>query len=439
MKRLLFIGALLSAYSVFAQDSLKIDELRPPSSPGFSILGIQPTDISRPKSWREVETNVSSSFFQDNKLIIPKNFAMEFNPFFTIGTEKSKYDPAYIYRDDQHDVGKVMKYNTAISIATGEFKTFGDTSLMNPRMGIGVRTQFVDFKTTDEAKAAYEQLLFDQRNILMITFLLNERKENQPNEIVNETNIIATLKADIRATAKTQTVDTANCFAILDYLESKITEVKLADNLVESRNNYFAAVEKVIVDYTDDNKYQLPRAKVEAGLDNRYGWCIEGAAAFMLDFPTNDIAFSKVPKIGFWGTYTYRSENQHWEIAGLSRFITSKFDTLARYNNFDFGLRGMLANEKWSINAEYVQRFQFRLVEDKPVTGGENEATFRYSLDYKLAFTVNYKITDDIIVNYTFGNNLYINTELENTAQTINSNVGLVYAFGGPRVKDVVK
>lgn len=432
MKRLFTYCILLSACAAFAQDDMKIDELRPPSSPGFTILGVQPTDISRPKSWRELETNVSSSFFQDNKVVIPKNFAMEFNPFFTIGTQGSSYDPAYIY-DNNPDFWKTVKYNTAISVATGEFKTYRDTSQRNPRMGIGLRTQLVDFKPTAAAQASYDQLKQDQRAVNSIVFCLESMKSTAVT--LGGTVTIVQVQTDL-ATVAANASDLQRCLHILRYLEPEMTAVSM---LNVSRADYINELEQIVLNYTDDKEYQKNRLQVEEGMDNRYGFCIELASAMLVDFPTNDIAFSRVPKFGFWGTYTYRSENQFWEVAALTRFVTSKFDTIKRHNNFDLGFRGMLANEKWSINAEYVQRVQFNLVGNKPVGNGTNEATFRYTLDFKLALTVNYKLTDDVIVNYTFGNNLYINTEFEDETKNLNSNIGLVCAFGGPRVKDVLR
>jgi hypothetical protein len=438
MKKPVLWIALLCSSAIFAQTDvgeIKIDELRAPSSPAYSILGVQPTEISRPKSWREVESVIGSSFFEDNKLIIPKNLAVEFNPFFTTNRTNPQLSPSYVYGNDSKDFVTVFKSNSAFSVATGNFKTYSDTSKMNPRMGLGYRTRFVDFKPTAKATAAYNKFLYSQVQTTNFSVAIQELTINNSNAAIAPADLNKQLKTAVKEILRStaELADTAAFYIIID------NELQPAiDSMIAKNANTATILEQltqIAADRMDKANVKESYQEVADGLGERYGSCLEFATSFLLDFPTNDIAFSKTPKFGMWLTYTYRTQSQNLEFGALGRFITTKFDTSTRYNNFDFGGRIMLNGGKWSMNGELIQRIQFEVVENK----NPNQVTFQYSLDFKASLNVNYKLTDDVILSYTFGNNFTVNTEIENAKTNLGSSVSVVYAFGGPRVKDLQK
>ncbi|HTF05887.1 MAG TPA: hypothetical protein VK826_17785 [Bacteroidia bacterium] len=439
MKKILII-TLLFPYWVLAQDSLglKLDELRAPSSPGFSILGVQPTDISRPKSWRSAETTLASSFLDGNKLIVPKNFAIEFNPFFTTRRLNPNNSPSFVFSTKPKDFWTIVKCNSAISVATGEFKNYYDTSFTNPRMGLGYRTQLFAMQPTTAGLMAFASFQSAIVDISMLTFAIDDVIEANAAKAIAPGDLVDSITAQARFILKQNPGgNRLDSLYIMTIIEEDIAPV-IRDGIKKDLavGELLKQAKQIAINATQKAPVTKLRDAVASGLQDRYGFCLEFATAFLLDFPTNDIEFSKVPKFGFWFTGTYRSRSQHCEIGGMVRFVTTKFDTTIRYNNFDLGVRAMLAGDKWSVNGEFIQRFQFNVLENKPV-GSSNEVTFRYSADFKLALTVNYKLNDDVIFNYTFGNNLTVNTEFERNTSTLGSTVGVTYAFGGPTVKDI--
>jgi hypothetical protein len=434
----LFLAVLLPAGVLFAQQTvndINLDELRPPSSPGFSILGVQPTEISRPSSWRAFQTTLSNSFFQDNKVVIPKNFAMEFNPFFASRGVANPYSPHYAFMEaGENKAGKTMRDNFSISVATGEFKSYSDTSLTNPRMGIGMRTLFAQMKATDAARAVYfgfraKLTATSQYNSIFTVMEMSQDTSTQ--QLVNIFNAkkdeqIASLKDPELAKLMTSIYSDYLQPVMQAALSSKKTPQQLKDTLEIAINNI--------------PEYVAIKQSIEATKDvmgDKYGFAWEGAMAILLDFPTNDISFSKVPKFGLWTTGTYRSKNQHWEFGVLGRYINSGFEQDSKLNMIDLGGRAMLEGENWSVNWEYIQRFQWNILSSVPNANGQNVASVLYFNDFKMSLTANYKLTDNVIINYTFGNNFTVNTELTNGSGNILSTVGLVYAMGGPKVKDI--
>lgn len=61
------------------EDSLKLEDLKAPTSPGFSLLDLSPTSVERPTSPKQIGLNLLNFVSSDNAL--PKNFAIEFAPF----------------------------------------------------------------------------------------------------------------------------------------------------------------------------------------------------------------------------------------------------------------------------------------------------------------------------------------------------------------------
>jgi hypothetical protein len=440
MKRLLYLLLLFSAPALAQKntDDIKLDELKTPSSPGFTILGVQPTEISRPKSWRELETNLSNSFFQDNRLVIPKNIAVEFNPFFTLNNINPSNSPSFVYGQEQKGFNwNTLRYNSSFSLATGDFKTYNDTSKTNPRMGIGYRTQFAEFKPTPKGSDAFRALMATQRNIALITTALKVLQTDTSASFTNIMDVLSYLKKSIYK-------DLSESFRLSDTVEVyKLLENRLREPGKElitegkSKAEIVAQLNQIMVAITDQAEFMSNYNLVAESLTQRYGLCVEFATALLLDFPTSNISFSKMPKFGLWFTGTYRTKNGYFEFGGLARILSSKFDTLSRFNNFDFGGRVMIEGERWSINAELIQRFQWEVVNNTNTTGSGGQITLKYNADFKTSLTANYRLTQDMLLTYTFGNDFTINTENQQLSQALGSRLGITYAFGGPKVQDV--
>jgi len=65
-----------------AQNSVDLKDLKTPNAPGFQILDVAPNTIERPSNPKEFAASILN--LSNNGSVIPKNFAMEFSPFWTL-------------------------------------------------------------------------------------------------------------------------------------------------------------------------------------------------------------------------------------------------------------------------------------------------------------------------------------------------------------------
>lgn len=437
-----FLSAFLRAQS---DASLKLDDLRAPSSPAFSILGVEPTEISRPTSWKSLQTTLSNSFFQDNKLVIPKNLALEFNPFFAGMPDDSGYD---VYKTFMLDSTKnnAFRNHFNISLATGTFNSYADTSLQNQRMGLGVRTQLVEMKPTRKAKNLFTSFLQLQSQITFMNVvimgtqaqlsLLGQDTTRGHNKKTAAFSIESTLTNKVKGfnNAALNTFFITTVLPELARIEAQ-TPKSSSDTAswIQRDSLVIVQLNNFINNLDEQDNFRSSVKNVREAVNDKFGWSVEVATALLLDFPTNDLAFSMAPKGGLWTTVTYRTENQHFEFGGLARYQYSRFDKKNPINNIDFGGRIMFEAEDWSLNGELIQRFQWQVLSYSNTTG-QNVASVVYSNDFKASLTVAYRVNDNFILNYTFGNNFSVNTETPTSSNLISS-VGVVYALGGPQIK----
>ena len=86
MKKIIFIiFAITCTISIIAQQQgeiISLKELEVPNSPGFILLDEAPTSIERPNSTKAFTLSVINSL--ENNFEFPKNYAVEFTPFWFI-------------------------------------------------------------------------------------------------------------------------------------------------------------------------------------------------------------------------------------------------------------------------------------------------------------------------------------------------------------------
>ena len=107
-----------------------VDDLQAPSSPGFVVLGQEPTAIARPSSPRAVGLSLLSAIAESDTLI-PKNYALEVTPFWLASHPALTYDA---YTDA--GVGQTLLQSFAVSVATATLPDAGDGTV---GVGFGAR------------------------------------------------------------------------------------------------------------------------------------------------------------------------------------------------------------------------------------------------------------------------------------------------------------
>jgi hypothetical protein len=114
---------------------IKLSELKAPSAPAFTILGVQPNDISRPKDFNSLELSLLNSISNNNNLSLPKDFALEATPFWL-----RDRNITFSQLESNTDLFSTLWQTLSISLATSQRNNFIDSTQKVSQIGLGFRS-----------------------------------------------------------------------------------------------------------------------------------------------------------------------------------------------------------------------------------------------------------------------------------------------------------
>lgn len=441
------------ALSTTAQES-SLSNLKAPQSPAASIIGLQPSSISRPKSWEALESALFSNFYSEGALAVPNDFALEFSPFWA-----SNKKAMTIKRFLTPTWGESFIQNLSFSVASTQAFQLND-SLKSNAIGFGVRTMLVGGQSSKAKKmAVYRRTM----NLVELSQRMQRLAEDHMNTLVSEE-----LKKKPKADGKT-------------YSEMQVDSVKLT--ILLTPENFYAIKQVWTMDLKIDRLTTCPEEdsavadlfkKLEAWLkdhpnckidklsdalddltgldvavkglvkanDDPRGFRLEIAASSLLNFPTNASDYSFVPKAGVWLTPSYQHPTWNsFEVLGVVRYLWYKSEYFRRYDvgfrsfdsNFDAGLRLVLKKEKFSLEGEAVQRWSsITLRESFDQATGETTTVSKSEVDFQYLVNLNYQLRDNLTLSYTFGKQLDPQLNL-NIGGDVVSLLALNVGFGAPK------
>lgn len=410
MKKCLCIFLLIGS-AAFAQKNNEIDfsKLVAPSIPAFTILGVQPSEISQPKTWDAFETSVYNNFYNNGGLNLPKNYALELTPYWMNPKAKIKYSD---YVDPT--AGNSFLYNSAFSLATAEQTSQTDTGSSNLKMGIGYRT-VICFSKVDQSPEYVKTLVNLHQVTQAISILLGEVTVLKTMGIPASTD---SLKAQLQRTVKGDMAaqKDAGLAKEIGVLADEFIFTVIDDNSKLKPEDVLSKIEDKMTNdaesYTKSNEFT---EKISTMINKRFGLNIEVAAAMTLDFPTNDIYFSKVPKYGIWITPSYKFSGKnypwinHFEFLGVVRLMKSLVATDFT-DNTDLGGKIVFETGKFSMNGELIQRFQ-KIKVSSTTVNNVTTTVVQSTQDFKATLNLNYRLNNQLILSYSFGKNYELNTE----------------------------
>lgn len=436
MKRAHCLGALLwllASTVLYGQQSgnqTSLDQLEAPSMPAATVIGAQVNEITRPGNVKDVNASLLNNFLDSgNNFIFPNNYGIEVNPYQLSGMKNFKYTD-YLGDDLKQNLWRTFSF----SVATNNSFIVNDTVSTNA-LGVGGR----------------------------ITL-----KRGQVSETLRK-GVIAAINAnrDILNFKSTFSSYFQSGFMAVDSLTSNYTEKKLQDFMVKAINDYYAEDNKArVLQYVntafDKIPDTTPLSEVEAvflstidemiadgqltalqdlmkKVKNERGgikWDINYAQA--LNFANQSWADMQSSQLGAWTNFsitpmvmnkeTNAKEVSDFEFIFLARYIRvndsfyEQFQpptvTFSPGNNLDFGTRLVMDKEKFSLEAEYIHRFN------------DNDNT------YKLVVNANYNITQDIVISYNIGKN-YDMPGL--TGNNLITGLTVNFGFGGYKLGDLIK
>ena len=316
MKKYLFIVILSVTFNALpgfgqGQTDITLEDLRTPASPGFILLDVAPTSIEKPGTPKAFAASVFNAINMSNG--IPKNFAMEFAPFWFL----------------KHPNMTALKFY-GINRETKKQKIF--YALRNASLSVAA----VDTSTTSVSSSNR----FTKSNIAfgLRTTIISIRKENDISDLIAANNNVVTKLNKI-----------AEAIALID-LDDPEREV---------------IIQRLI------NEGPLPEnARLKEVLARKPIFALDGAVAANLAYRNTNYNSGRLGRAGGWLTADLALPLQEEKISEVRNYLhilattryLSNSDSVnlsgeyVREGLFDTGARLELEIGKLSISYEFLLR-----------------------------------------------------------------------------------
>lgn len=389
MKYVLVLLMVFINHIAFAQnDSITLDQLQVPSSPAFNILDISPNSVDRPKNPTDFAlalSNATSGFST-----FPKNFAIEFAPFWIFGKKKATYDDFVIDKP-----GKNIIQTTTFSLGTKDAESIVDSSEFRKvafafKFSIFRGNLGTDFRTWSDSVYKY---------LGRISML-----EGQPfATIIQSDRLLISLLDSLNKQSK---IDSLN--GVSNSIEKSRLQIAIAKRNTELKEN----VKKIAQDSIEGYSHFVGVLKglMSRADFRRYGFKMDYAIGTAVDYPDSNFTSSYVSKISTWLTLGYEYERSlNWLGVirynhNINRFYRNTANALVNDINIgelDYGLRVYSdVTSKFTLSFEILQR---RRIFNKSKLN-DNSIKLRESTD-RYVFSANYKVGKNQNLAFTYGKN----------------------------------
>lgn len=402
-------------------------DVRAPSAPAFTILGTNPSEISRPKSYRDVEFSLLNNFFDQGALTLPSNFSIEFSPYWMFEhpdlSFKELYNPTVL---------ESALYNLSFSLATqaDESQTVNTTFL-----GVGLRTVF-DFGRPRRILELVNELGEMEENMVSIAnvnSLIRSYIVNQQQGFDGTKDAIKKLSAGLMIYIDTSNNLTDDDKAFLNsWVKFYIAKVETskaqnAAGLNSALNALLSGdqVESLLDEIKKDSK------AVQTAIEDRVGFKLEVALALKRDYLDAQLSGSRTSNSGFWLTPSYIHESLPIEFLGVVRYLHDNLDFVENGSiidwtrNFDLGIKLVYKVKKFSLEGELIYREQTQVLEAITDLNGFSFRPKRTTTDRKIDFTVAYQVNENISLSYTYGKNFELPILNGDLISGLNINLGI--------------
>lgn len=400
MKRISVILLLISAGSTaFAQENPNVKALEITSNPGYVLLGVQPTNISRPSTPRDFVAGMQSAVVNGR---LQPNFAMEANPFNWFKKKSKEKDYRFIANDYlSPKPGPAIRRNFAISLATSESDTvvFGD---LQKGMGLGYGLRFTIFPgTVNKAtlKNVRDISVKDVQTVFLeaLQFLIDENDDFKYEYLTRAQDLaIAHLQKrtdipdDLKPLVEKEIVQYKSAFALKTKQEEVLAFIHAEDSVLQQ---------------------QIGDAAKGIGMRKepfaRDGFILEFAYSGVTVFQQNQWAQAVNAKNGIWLTPSYRIDMgaedqpdliQSFDMLGIVRYLWNDKRVDAG-NYLDVGLKAQFNRNDWNVSLEGVGRH-----------ASEVPADVKSNWTYSWLTTFSYTINEITTLKFTFGSRFNGNT-----------------------------
>ena len=149
MKKIYTVILLLISIHGLAQEdknTIKLEDLKTPNAPGFSLLDISPTSIERPTNPKQFAVGLLNH--TDGGSLLPKNFAVEFCPYwFTKPKNETVYKYLNIKNENRSNIASGIFRKLSLSIASVYNDSAKNLQPKTNYLSFGVRTNVLTIRS----------------------------------------------------------------------------------------------------------------------------------------------------------------------------------------------------------------------------------------------------------------------------------------------------
>lgn len=433
IKIIVFIAAALITTTCYSQD--KLNPLTKPTSPAASILGMQPSAMLQPKSYRALEAALYSNFSDSNgsSSIIPNDFGLEFMPYWAVNRGISLED--YLYPKTGF---LQLVRNSSFSLASTQ-KFLLQDSTETKSIALGYRTSLFFGNATDKERIkGYISTLKNKMAINnTLLSILDDVYDNDSTSVKEDyiMEVKRTLPDLIYKELKTKSRREVEVIA-----EKIYGDIEELDFDATKKDDFFAAIFDIVSAIVGGNYSEF-----KTYITTRQGMAVDFAAAIHLNFPDNDFDFSVVPKYSFWLTPSYNFSHKLDFLKASAtiryeRYFKEYFenyfpDTQVYDNNIDYGISVSGNFKKFVIEFEATGRSSKSLIEVGQDSSGNDLYIKESSSDFQYIGTFSYRLSEQIALSYQFGSAFKPVFNLD--GGTLISLLSLNFGFGGPDKSDI--
>lgn len=412
MKKIYLITSLLLVSKLgWSQHDTTLDQLQVPTSPAFTMLGISPENIERPKNPTDFALslgNVTSGF-----TTIPKDYAVEFSPFWIFNKKRVTFEKFKQYKN----VGNNILQTATISAGTTTGISQIDSSAIR-KTAVALKFSIFrgrldsDFiKWGDSVTAALTEVAVIKGRIRAKLNVDDIKRRNQfkqnilqidseEQKAITRANAAGMTPADLKLfTDSLKHVDTI-------YRKMWADSINIWDNTIQARADKMDEIAEKLSQ--DSVKEYISRLKsLQAKTDfKRVGFKLDFALGTAMDYPDSTFQTCYVSKASGWLTGGYESKDG-LNFLGVLRysenfnrfFLNDNKDIVSHINmgEFDYGFR--LYKDfasKLTLSAEYIQRialYNKTKFDDNKIKRPINSDRFVISINYKVGKNQNLAFT----------------------------------------------
>lgn len=395
--------AIAVAVPAAAQDApaaaprVTLTDLRTPTAPAFSLLGIAPIDIERPSTPRALAVSLLSAVNDGDGSLLPRNFALEVAPYWLTQRPGLTFE-AYSNPTVQQSLRQTFSISVAAARASDEeVARIGDAT----NIGVGFRASPLPGRAPAEVATLLATLRMAQTRALVLDTLMEAADTPTaplPQAIKDTLDELAKASVDVDRAAYLKMLEGIEA-SLVATLAADTPEAKVRTALRALSADGDAAMSKVALQVQEANR-------------TRVGLVLDVAGGFAIRSAVGDLATTEVVRGGAWVSLGYAGKAT--KALALARVLRNRSGLQQAESIVDLGGRVLHQVGDLTVSGELVARFDRSAITIDDVT-------------QRAVVTLEYKVNDDFGITSTFGRD-YGNTTLGldgTTVAILGVNVGL--------------